>query len=95
MEEEEGEGINTEHQVQGKPQKRRPSRNSIPHGEPRRRCGLYAIAEADPNPEGPKFLADVLEAVLGAVLIDSGGDLSHVWRAYQGIIKRAESNTFS
>ena len=41
--------------------------------------------------DGPKLLADLVEAVLGAVLIDSGGDLSAVWGAYRGLVKAAES----
>lgn len=41
--------------------------------------------------DGPKLLADLVEAVLGAVLIDSGGDLTAVWGAYRGLVKAAGS----
>jgi hypothetical protein len=39
--------------------------------------------------DSPKFLADQVEAVLGAVLVDSGGDLGAVWGVFWGIAKAA------
>lgn len=39
--------------------------------------------------EAPKLLADTLEAVLGAVFLDSGGNLTAVWRAFVGLVRVA------
>lgn len=38
----------------------------------------------------PKLLADLVEAVLGAVLIDSGGDLVAVWKVLWGLVVKAD-----
>ncbi|GAX76911.1 hypothetical protein CEUSTIGMA_g4357.t1 [Chlamydomonas eustigma] len=43
-----------------------------------------------PGSEGPKLLADLVEAILGAVLLDSGGDVVACWNAYQGLVQAAK-----
>lgn len=35
------------------------------------------------------MLADLVESVLGAVFVDSGGDLTAVWRAMWGLVEAA------
>ena len=37
--------------------------------------------------EVPKVLGDVLEAVAGAVYVDSGNDLETVWRVFFPLLK--------
>lgn len=39
--------------------------------------------------EGPKLVADVVEAVLGAVALDSGGDMCQVWGAFVAMVRAA------
>lgn len=46
--------------------------------------------ERDDKGDGPKLLADLVEAVLGAVLLDSGGDLQAVRTALQGLQAAAD-----
>ena len=54
-----------------------------------RACNGGGSLDAAALADGPKLLADLVEAVLGAVLIDSGGDLTAVWGAYKGLVKAA------
>jgi hypothetical protein len=43
--------------------------------------------------EGPKLLADLVEAILGAVLLDSGGDVVACWNAYKGLVQSSRRAT--
>ena len=58
-------------------------------GESSSTVGALPSPPPAPFPDGPKLLADLVEAVLGAVLVDSGGDLVEVWGAYRGLVEAA------
>jgi hypothetical protein len=60
--------------------------NDVPSSEPVKSSSDVAAGIASDEAfidGGPKLLADLVEAVLGAVLIDSGGDITAVWNAYR------------
>jgi len=46
--------------------------------------------ESDEDTEVPKVLGDMMESILGAVFLDSGHDLTTVWRVFRQLCPKLD-----